>query len=90
MFTTSFWRDVAERMLRGAITGFLTIFLVFDPLTGVDVGLWQAAAYGGLHGAGTVLLGLLTRPVGSDASASVLVPPPPEPDGDHYVAEGGV
>lgn len=68
MFTKTYIKDVAERVVRTFGVAFLTALLTGGVF---DLSTTKAAALSGLTAVGTFLLALLTKPVGNSDTASV-------------------
>lgn len=87
---SDFTRDLTERVVRTFLTTFLMTYLaglgpladnaVLSDLANAD--LLNRAAVAALVAAGTLVLGFLTKNVGSSDTASVLTPSNSNPDGD--------
>lgn len=63
--------DLSERVARTFAAGFLGA-VTLPQITTVDVSALQAGAFAGWSGVATLLLGLLTRYVGSPDTVSML------------------
>lgn len=71
MFDRVFLVDTGERLVRAFLVGFLNLLLVVPGVLDLSVSGLQAAAGGGLHASLTLLLALLTKPIGDQKTASV-------------------
>lgn len=69
---TPYLKDLLERIVRTFIVTFLGVALAAAPDGGISLELAQQAALAGTAAVGTLVLGILSKPVGNTNSAGVL------------------
>ena len=76
MFTKRFALDLFERMIRTFLQAFLGALLA-APAFNLDIPAVKAAALAGMAAVAAVVMGLLSQPIGTSTSASVIPEPGP-------------
>ncbi len=86
MFSKRFVVDLSERTIRTFIQAFLGALLA-APVFNLDIPTLKAAAMAGFASVAAVLMGVVTGPIGSKESPSVIPEPGP---GDYPASEPAV
>lgn len=71
IFSISFWKDLAERVIRTFVQSFLAALIAGGTLN-ISVPTVKAAVIGAISAAIAVVMGMMAGPVGKKGTASVL------------------
>jgi hypothetical protein len=82
VFTKRFGLDLLERTIRTFVQAFIGALLA-APVFSIELPTLKAAALAGVAAAAAVVMGIMSQPVGSGESASVI----PEPGPGDYPAD---
>jgi hypothetical protein len=69
---SDYTKDLLERIIRTFLVTFLGAVLAAAPSGGISLAAVQAAALAGIAAVGSLILGLLSKPIGDTESASIL------------------